>query len=266
MSFTFWRRDEDSTNAPPDLGVDAAFASSRARRRPRPDVSRVSPRNSRPFRLFLRGESRMLTWTRGARPTRPPSSAPAAAASSSSAFFASRVLDALVHGLREVLQRGPVKHLVEPEHHLERAVHGVHGVLAQAVRQARADDPLDVLLRHLLATLVRHERLRGARHDDVAAQAVDVHDGAPPEILSAKSRSAVISGSSARRGNFRAGSSVSSLQDSANASGPPRTPCGSSPAAHAARGRRWWRCCTPCRSGRAAAGAARPPPGCPSRS
>ena len=46
------------------------------------------------------------------------------------------------------------------------------------MRQARADDALDVRLGHLLAPLVRHERLGGAGHDDVTAKTVDVDERA----------------------------------------------------------------------------------------
>ena len=44
--------------------------------------------------------------------------------------------------------------------------------------EARADDALDVVRGHLIASLVRHERLRRAGHDDIAAESVDVHERA----------------------------------------------------------------------------------------
>lgn len=40
--------------------------------------------------------------------------------------------------------------------------------------EAAADDAAHVLLRHLVAALIRHQRLGGAVDDEIAAQAVDL--------------------------------------------------------------------------------------------
>mmetsp|Transcript_10852 Transcript_10852/g.30336 ORF Transcript_10852/g.30336 Transcript_10852/m.30336 type:complete len:208 (+) Transcript_10852:51-674(+) len=93
-------------------------------------------------------------------------------------LFLLGVLDTLLHGGAEVIERGAVEHLVEAQHDLEGSVHGVHGILAKAVAQARANHALDVVLSHRIASLVRHEGLRRAGHDDVTAESVDVHERA----------------------------------------------------------------------------------------
>eukprot|EP00982_Pelagococcus_subviridis_P013014 31208-Pelagococcus_subviridis.AAC.11 len=77
-----------------------------------------------------------------------------------------RILDALRHRAREVRHRAPLEDLVKPEHDLERPVH------------PRPDHALDVVLRDLSPPLVRDERLRGSRDDDVASQTVHVHERA----------------------------------------------------------------------------------------